>query len=223
MDEPVLERRPGKQSAEAAERTRRAIGEAALELFADRGFDGVGLRDIAERAGTTHGLLRHHFGSKGGVWRAVVDAADAEYAAALRPLFAEAAAKPDEAAAATLEAVARGVIRVSARHPTIVRLLAHEATRGGVRLDYILASIAPLRSLLAPVFARAQRRGLLQQFDPDTFFLFLLTAGAMPFAFTALTDELLGAATPPEERAERHADRIIATLFGESKSSTRGR
>ena len=38
--------------------------DAALQLFAEHGRDGVSLRDIAEKAGATHGSIRHHFGTK---------------------------------------------------------------------------------------------------------------------------------------------------------------
>jgi AcrR family transcriptional regulator len=43
---------------------RARIREAAIRLFAERGVDGTTVRDIAEAAGVSPGLLRHHFGSK---------------------------------------------------------------------------------------------------------------------------------------------------------------
>jgi AcrR family transcriptional regulator len=50
--------------AEAAGETPRRIREAAITLFAERGFHGTGIRDIATEAGTTLSSLYHHFGSK---------------------------------------------------------------------------------------------------------------------------------------------------------------
>jgi len=44
--------------------TRRRIQEAALELFAAKGFYGTGIRDIAERVGVTTAALYHYMGSK---------------------------------------------------------------------------------------------------------------------------------------------------------------
>jgi TetR/AcrR family transcriptional regulator, repressor for neighboring sulfatase len=41
-----------------------AVIDAAGELFARRGFDGVSIRDIAKKAGVNHGLIHRHFGSK---------------------------------------------------------------------------------------------------------------------------------------------------------------
>ncbi len=45
----------------------------ALALFADKGFDGVTVRDIAKASGVSVGLINHHFKSKEGL-RAAVDA-----------------------------------------------------------------------------------------------------------------------------------------------------
>ncbi|MFJ9554242.1 TetR/AcrR family transcriptional regulator [Nocardiopsis sp. NPDC101807] len=44
---------------------------AALRLFADKGFAATSTRAIATEAGVSHALLRHHYGSKDGLRRAV--------------------------------------------------------------------------------------------------------------------------------------------------------
>ncbi|MGK5680603.1 TetR/AcrR family transcriptional regulator [Actinoplanes sp. URMC 104] len=46
---------------------RARIRDAAIELFAERGVDAATIRDIAQRAEVSSGLLRHHFGSKEGL------------------------------------------------------------------------------------------------------------------------------------------------------------
>lgn len=43
---------------------RARIRDAAIRLFAERGIAGATVRDIAQAAGVSSGLLRHHFGSK---------------------------------------------------------------------------------------------------------------------------------------------------------------
>lgn len=50
--------------------------KAALKLFAERGRDGVSLRDIAAEAGATHGSIRHHFGTKDNLYIAAVTLVD---------------------------------------------------------------------------------------------------------------------------------------------------
>ncbi|GGN56674.1 TetR family transcriptional regulator [Actinoplanes lobatus] len=46
---------------------RARIREAAIALFAERGVASASIRDIAQAAGVSSGLLRHHFGSKEGL------------------------------------------------------------------------------------------------------------------------------------------------------------
>lgn len=64
-------RRP-KEAGGGAE-TRAAILDAAMELFAARGFDGTSVKSIAARADVSTGLLFHYFGSKKGLLAALID------------------------------------------------------------------------------------------------------------------------------------------------------
>ncbi|MCR6486625.1 TetR family transcriptional regulator [Amycolatopsis sp. OK19-0408] len=58
--------------------TREAILNSALEAFTRAGYDGVGVREIAESAGVTAMLVNRYFGSKEGLFAEVVEAAMAE-------------------------------------------------------------------------------------------------------------------------------------------------
>jgi AcrR family transcriptional regulator len=49
---------------------RARIREAALRHFAEQGYEGATIRDIARTAGVSPGLLRHHYGSKEDLRRA---------------------------------------------------------------------------------------------------------------------------------------------------------
>ena len=53
----------GQVQARGVER-RRAIVDAAIEHFAQNGYRGTAIADIAKQAGVTTGGLLHHFGSK---------------------------------------------------------------------------------------------------------------------------------------------------------------
>jgi AcrR family transcriptional regulator len=57
---------------------RARIRDAAIALFAERGIGPATIRDIAQAAGVSSGLLRHHFGSKEGLRRACDEYAMAE-------------------------------------------------------------------------------------------------------------------------------------------------
>jgi AcrR family transcriptional regulator len=46
---------------------RARIRDAAIKLFTERGMEKTSILDIAEAAGVSGGLIRHHFGSKDGL------------------------------------------------------------------------------------------------------------------------------------------------------------
>ena len=56
----------------------RSIRDAATSRFARDGYAAVALDDVAADAGATRGAVYHHFGSKAGLFRAVLDAAHQE-------------------------------------------------------------------------------------------------------------------------------------------------
>jgi AcrR family transcriptional regulator len=64
LEVPVTEE-PRRRDAAA---TRRALLDAATELFAERGYDRTTVRDIATRAGVNQALLFRYFGSKEAVF-----------------------------------------------------------------------------------------------------------------------------------------------------------
>lgn len=56
-----------------ADRTRTAILDAAQTLFSTRGFSNTGVRDVADLAGVNSALVGRYFGSKEGLFRAVME------------------------------------------------------------------------------------------------------------------------------------------------------
>ena len=54
-----------------SEATRCAALDAAQHLFAEKGFAGTSMRDIAALSGVSQPLIHYHFGSKEGLYRAV--------------------------------------------------------------------------------------------------------------------------------------------------------
>jgi AcrR family transcriptional regulator len=69
-DQPVVANDAAPRNAAA---TRRRILEAAEIEFADHGFDGVSVRQIALRAEVPVALINYHFGSKEGLYRAIFE------------------------------------------------------------------------------------------------------------------------------------------------------
>lgn len=62
-----------RRSPDHAAQTRAALLDAALAVFAERGFAAAQLEDIARRAHVTRGALYHHFTGKPALFKAVLD------------------------------------------------------------------------------------------------------------------------------------------------------
>jgi AcrR family transcriptional regulator len=95
-----------------------AILAAARKLFASHGFDATSMDDIADQAGVAKGAIYHHFASKQEIFTRVLDALQAEIAAA--PIPAAARQIPD-----VLDQIAAGVLRYldAAMQPGVKRIL----------------------------------------------------------------------------------------------------
>lgn len=61
------------QREEKSERSRRAVLDAALYLFAHQGYRATAVRDIAQRANVSTGNVYHHFPDKEAIFRALLD------------------------------------------------------------------------------------------------------------------------------------------------------
>jgi len=61
------------------ELTRSRILKAAFDLFVEKGFAAVSVREIAQRSEVTKSLIHHHFGGKEGLWEAAKELAFSHY------------------------------------------------------------------------------------------------------------------------------------------------
>lgn len=67
-----MARTAGGTRAEQARATRQGIVETARRLFAERGYEGASLQDIADEMGLTKAAVYYHFRSKADILRAIV-------------------------------------------------------------------------------------------------------------------------------------------------------
>jgi len=90
---------------------------AAEEVFAEHGFDGARVEQIAARAGVNIRMLYHHFGSKEGLFEAVGDGFDHEIIARQDQVFFA-----DERPRAILRRFVEDVWDFLETHPNFVRI-----------------------------------------------------------------------------------------------------
>ncbi|MBD0337841.1 MAG: TetR/AcrR family transcriptional regulator [Thermoleophilia bacterium] len=108
----------------SAESRRASIREAAVRVFARKGFHAARVGDIAAEAGVAHGLMYHYFESKDALLEGVFR--DTWTAMLARMQEVEESGEP---AREQLRRVAAVVLRTWRRDPDLVRVLVREVTR----------------------------------------------------------------------------------------------
>lgn len=184
------------------------ILEAALEAFAERGYDGVSVRELNRQIGVSHNLVHHYFGSKDALWRAAIDHGlnrvnDTWRLEDLGPLTD----------VEKMKVGLRRFLEVVARAPAIQRIMEREGAVGGPRLDYIAERyIVPS---LAPGLARFEETTKIEARGLNLASVALLTAaGATAFFTQAALARKIGGPDPfSEEGIERHIRTMTTVLF----------
>ena len=135
---------PSHRAAQADLR-RAELVDAALRLFAEKGFRGTTIADIAAATGTAHGLVYHYFRSKDELLAAILQRYT--YLPQLQSLLA---VSPDRPAAEVLAEVATGFSRMLDQRPELLRLVVSEA---------------PTNPIVAEALGRVTDEGLLAMSD----------------------------------------------------------
>lgn len=194
--------------------TRERILVAALDLFADRSYDGASTRDIAARAEVSQPSLSYHFRTKDELWRAAVDRVFSELNAALE-------ARVQGLRGVDLVPMAKLVIRdfitFSAAHPQLHRIITQESKGEGERIDWLVDShVRPLYERTTRMFARLTEEGAVPAV-PAPFLYYILTgAGPTIFVLAPECRRLAGFDPLSPEAVETHADAVIDLLFARS-------
>jgi AcrR family transcriptional regulator len=190
----------------AGPEARERILAGALEIFAERGFDGATTRDIAARAGTNLGLIQYYFGGKERLWRAAVDRVFGALGAALEQVVPERLETPEQMAE-----IIRVCVRFVAANPHLVRLMNDEGKRDGPRMRWLVDRHGRrLYETAVAVFAHGRRRGFLPELPaPHVYYLFIGAAG-MIFSQAPECRRLTGTdPTTSTAAIEAHADALI--------------
>jgi AcrR family transcriptional regulator len=103
---------------------RRVILDAAVRVFATRGYHTSRVGDIAEEAGIAHGLLYHYFSSKEQVLETVFRENWSELLAAFARIEAS-----DEPASEQLDGIVKVLLRSWRNAPDLVRVMVREVAR----------------------------------------------------------------------------------------------
>jgi TetR/AcrR family transcriptional regulator, fatty acid metabolism regulator protein len=145
----------------AAEDKRRQILDAAVRVFARKGYHASRVGDIAEEAGVAHGLLYHYFESKADVLEAVFH----ENWSVLLERIAK-VEETDEPAVDQLRHITAIVLRTWLHLPDVVRVVVREFGRSPEVAERIGVLARPIQALERVIERGVERGEFRRDIDP---------------------------------------------------------
>lgn len=184
--------------------TRQLILDASAEEFARSGVDGARMQAIVKRAGVNERMVYHHFGSKQGLYEAVLADQRASIVSDLSG-YSD-IDDPNEAFRAALTHVMHGLIE----RPYFLSLMLHEALGGWQNMPAI--TIREVPKPLTALFKRAQNEGAVRK-DVSFTSVYLAGIGAVTAGYF-LSDRFESLRDNEKKRDRMIADALDLVLRG---------
>jgi TetR/AcrR family transcriptional regulator, fatty acid metabolism regulator protein len=187
---------------------RRAILHAAVKVFAEKGYQGCRIADVARQAGVAYGLVYHYFQNKDALLESVFAEQWTIFINALQAIADGSGTAPEQ-----LAGVCHFAIDVFRTAPAAVRVLLLEVARtsNAFRAGSTRQTFEQAVRIVAGIVRRGQERGEIRQdADPDVTAAALL--GALELALTGMVIGLLGGAS--DEDVERVKKGVVDLVLG---------
>jgi TetR/AcrR family transcriptional regulator len=135
-----------------------------LTAFAELGYDGASVRELARRLGVSHNFINDRYGSKERFWRAAIDRSLIAQVARLGAVLK----MSGEDELARLRNLVHAFHQANVAEPELARILQSESIRGGPRLEYVFQRyLVPIRDAVAPLVERLVAQGRVRPFPID--------------------------------------------------------
>ena len=150
------------EAPQPSESTVERILAAACEVFAEEGFDGARVDEIARRADVNKAMLYYHVGDKAALYGAVIDQILARAHHDVTAAVANAARPADK-----IRAIQRAFLATFERAPEYPALILREVASGGAHIpESALRRMASLIAVTGDVVRQGQESGALREVHP---------------------------------------------------------
>lgn len=187
---------------------REEILDVATALFAERGFDGASMSDVADRVGMRKASLYYHFATKDDLYEAVIERLIASLQAPLEAIYAGGGTFAER-----LDTLTSTLVGALAERPHAARLLIREAMDWGpVIRGTLLDRVMFVLDGSAAWIRAGQDAGVFVEGDPKHVVLTALGFHFMPFVLGKLVERYLGCSPfDPAFVTARRAELAIQT------------
>ncbi|MFZ4720749.1 MAG: TetR/AcrR family transcriptional regulator [Ilumatobacteraceae bacterium] len=184
--------------------TRDLIIAESVKCFAESGYDGTSLNDIAAGVGIRRPSLLHHFPSKEALYHEVFEQLLSDWFQRLNVMVTA-----PEVGWKKMEMVIDAGMGFFADNPDFVRLMRREALDGGVHLGIDLAAVLrPMFDRAVAFFEREMDRGVFRRQDPAQLLLSGYGAILSYFSDAVFLNGLLDQDALAPEAIERRGQHI---------------
>lgn len=199
-----------------ARRSREAILAAAERLYSELGFDAASLAEIALAAGLSRGAPNYFFGSKEGLYVAVLERVfqDREQAtrAAFKPLVSWTEGPSDGSLENALDQAVGGYMEFLLHRPSFLRLLQREELAGAKHLREAPRDSRAIEDAFQALRTVAPERGL-RTFDVSDAVLLFISLTFSPLAQRSTFIASLGRDLEDSEVRRRHVRLVTSHLL----------
>ncbi len=147
--------------------TRERILDTALASIATRGYDGTSLDSLGAAIGVTKQTILHHFGSKDGLLRAIVERSASQLVTAIGGALRAApiGGRTTESVLTVVDRTVRAAFRLAAFRPELIALTREVARLGDRQTTDLLRALDPLTVPATRYLDRAVRAGVVRPHD----------------------------------------------------------
>lgn len=183
------------------------ILEAALNEFAEKGFEDASLAAIARKVGVTAPLILYHFGSKQNLWK------DAMEILCVRMDCVVVTALEDSRGMSgrnALRVMVRRLVQFFAANPGTHRLLSDDAMTAGPHADWLTAGqLAPLFEKIESVFDRAVDEGCVRPMPFELALFMILGAASQYLDARKLVAKVYGRCRPNGDWRGDYLEQVV--------------
>lgn len=171
---------PPPRAAAAKDDRRKQILQAAVKVFAEKGYHGCRISDVADEAGVAYGLVYHYYGNKDGLLASVFDVNWAFFARAIDEIAASSQSMRER-----LTQIVELAFQAFEVAPLVVKVLVLEFGRNA-RLGETMEhpQVARVFKSIANIFDEGRNSGeLVEGIEPNA--MSILFMGSLETAFVS--------------------------------------
>jgi TetR/AcrR family transcriptional regulator len=212
--QPSQRRKTNRREQQRSIETRKAILDAALNEFAERGFDGASMRRIGDRAGLEYTLITYHYRTKDALWKAVAENAFEQ----IRTLWdAAIPVDSDMSAAERVRIEFKTFLRFTVEQTAFHHFMLRENQGSSPRMNWLIQQILKKsRDRILPQIRAAQEEGSLIEGNPDHVYYMLIGMASTLSSLNREMSETIGFSIRDPKAVASYWDLMERAIFGKT-------